>query len=70
MAQLVPRNLYANASTWNSTVWHIAAITGPAIGGLIYGFFGVRVAYLIVCCSFYLLVLLLWHRKEPSRAAG
>ena len=48
MAQLVPRNLYANASTWNSTVWHIAAIAGPAVGGLIYGFFGARVAYLTV----------------------
>ena len=32
MAQIVPRELYANASTWNSTVWHIAAITGPALG--------------------------------------
>lgn len=48
MAQLVPRHLYANASTWNSTVWHIAAITGPAIGGLVYGFFGARIAYLSV----------------------
>ena len=48
VAQLVPRTLYANASTWNSTAWHIAAITGPAIGGLVYGFFGVEVAYLSV----------------------
>jgi len=23
---------------WNSTTWQIAAITGPAIGGLLYGF--------------------------------
>ncbi|MBL7137716.1 MAG: MFS transporter [Bacteroidales bacterium] len=48
MTQLVPRHLYTNSSTWNSTAWHIAAISGPAIGGLIYGFFGVQVAYLIV----------------------
>jgi len=48
MAQLIPRYLYANSSTWNSTTWHIGAITGPAVGGLIYGFFGVRVAYLSV----------------------
>ena len=48
MSQLIPRYLYTNASTWNSTMWHIAAITGPAIGGLVYGFFGVRVAYLTV----------------------
>ena len=25
IGQLVPRELYANAATWNSTVWHIAA---------------------------------------------
>ena len=35
IAQIVPRNLYANASTWNSTVWHIASIVGPSIAGFI-----------------------------------
>ncbi len=44
-ATLVPRELYANSSTWNSLVWHIAAISGPAFGGLLYGFWGVNVAY-------------------------
>jgi MFS family permease len=57
MAQMVPRELYANSSTWNSTTWHIAAITGPAIGGLVYGFFGVKIAYLSVI--FFMLVSLL-----------
>jgi len=58
MAQMVPRELYANSSTWNSTTWHIAAITGPAIGGLVYGFFGVKIAYLSVI-SFMLVSILL-----------
>ncbi len=48
MAQLVPRALYTNSSTWNSTTWHIAAVTGPAIGGLIYGFLGITWAYRLV----------------------
>lgn len=48
MAQLVPRSLYTNSSTWNSTTWHIAAITGPALGGLIYGFIGIYEAYISV----------------------
>ena len=47
-AQLVPRELFGNASTWNSLVWQIAEITGPAIGGLVYGFFGVGAAYSLV----------------------
>jgi MFS family permease len=48
MAQIVPRNLYANSSTWNSTVWHIAAVSGPAAGGLIYGFAGIHAAFFCV----------------------
>jgi MFS family permease len=44
-AQIVPRELFPNASSWNSTTWHVSAITGPALGGLIYGFFGVKIAY-------------------------
>jgi MFS family permease len=48
MAQIVPRKLYANSSTWNSTVWHIAAVSGPAAGGLIYGFASIHVAFICV----------------------
>ncbi|NVO20386.1 MAG: MFS transporter [Bacteroidetes bacterium] len=48
MAQIVPKELYPNSSTWNSIVWHIAAVTGPAIGGLAYGFFGIHKAYMLV----------------------
>lgn len=48
MAQLVPRKLYANSSTWNSTIWHIAAVSGPAAGGLIYGFAGIHAAFMVV----------------------
>jgi MFS family permease len=48
MSQIVPRELYPNSSTWNSTAWHIAAVTGPALGGLIYGFFGITYAYMAV----------------------
>jgi MFS family permease len=59
MAQMVPRELYANSSTWNSTIWHIAAITGPAIGGLVYGFFGVKIAYLSVIFFMVVSILLL-----------
>ncbi|NCA74754.1 MAG: MFS transporter [Alphaproteobacteria bacterium] len=64
MSQLIPRYLYTNASTWNSTAWHIAAITGPAIGGLVYGFFGVRNAYLTVLFFLFLALLLLSFVKN------
>lgn len=38
MSQLVPRNQYTNSATWNSTAWHVGAILGPVVAGLIYGF--------------------------------
>lgn len=38
MSALIPRNLYTQSATWNSTAWHIGAIIGPVISGLIYGF--------------------------------
>lgn len=47
-AQLVPRELFGNASTWNSLAWQTAEVTGPAAGGLIYGFYGIGYAYLLV----------------------
>jgi MFS family permease len=46
MPQLVPRELYANAVTWNSALWETASIAGPAIGGLLY-MLGTPTAYLI-----------------------
>jgi MFS family permease len=66
MAQVVPRSLYTNSSTWNSTIWQVAAITGPALGGLIYGFFGVKVAYMAVIVSMLVSFLLLLNiRSRP-----
>lgn len=65
ISQLVERNLYANASTWNSTVWQIAAVSGPALGGIIYGFFNAQVAFItsasLLFCSMILFSLI--HNK-------
>ena len=47
MPQILPRHLYGNGATWNSTVWHIAAIVGPSIGGLLCGFLSFEKVYLI-----------------------
>ncbi|HEX5171111.1 MAG TPA: MFS transporter [Cyclobacteriaceae bacterium] len=45
MPQLVPRNLYTNAVTINSSLWQTAAILGPSLGGMIYGFFDTTTSY-------------------------
>lgn len=48
MAQIVPKKLYPNSSTWNSSSWQMASILGPAAGGLVYGFYGITVTYIII----------------------
>ncbi|MCW3083904.1 MAG: hypothetical protein JWP12_1270 [Bacteroidetes bacterium] len=35
MSQIVPREMYINAATWNSSVWHVGAVVGPTIAGFI-----------------------------------
>ncbi|MFH0893018.1 MAG: MFS transporter [Bacteroidota bacterium] len=47
MAQLVPRELYPNSSSWNSGIWHTASVSGLAFGGLLCGFVGISFAYII-----------------------
>jgi len=48
-AQLVPKDNYVNSSTWNSTVWQLGAVAGPALGGLCYAWFGAGISSIIVC---------------------
>ena len=43
--EVVNREALANAATWNSSVFQTAMVLGPAIGGLLYGFGGPRIAY-------------------------
>ncbi|MDT8389555.1 MAG: MFS transporter [Lentisphaeria bacterium] len=35
MTQLVPRELFENAMKWRTTLFHLSAVVGPAIGGVI-----------------------------------
>jgi MFS family permease len=46
MPQLIPRELYPNAISWNSTLWETASIAGAPIGGIIYGLVGISAAYI------------------------
>jgi MFS family permease len=43
--QLIPRELYSNAATWGSNTWQTAAVVGPALGGVIYGFTNIEFSF-------------------------
>jgi MFS family permease len=47
-AELVERELFPNAVAWRTSVWQFAAVVGPAVGGVLYGFAGPRLAYGVV----------------------
>ena len=47
LSQLLPKELYSNAATFNSTIYHLGSILGPAFGGLLYGFIGISLTYSI-----------------------
>ena len=66
-AQLVPRELYANAATWNSTTWQTAAVIGPAIGGILYGFVGVTISYASVAMLLVMSMVMLSFVADPHK---
>ncbi|HMI66171.1 MAG TPA: MFS transporter [Cyclobacteriaceae bacterium] len=45
MPQLVPRHLYTNAISLNSTFWEAASIAGPMLAGFIYWLLGMTASY-------------------------
>jgi MFS family permease len=47
MPQLIPRELFTNAITWYSTMWEIASVLGPAIGGYLIKLFGISATYAV-----------------------
>jgi MFS family permease len=59
-AELIPRALYANAVAWRSSTWQTAAVVGPALGGLIYGFSSARVAYIADAIMMAVALIVFW----------
>jgi len=66
LGQLVDKEHYANAATWNSAVWQIAAVTGPAIGGFVYGWFNPFVGYCSVFIIFLIAIVLISNVRINS----
>jgi MFS family permease len=46
-ADLVPRPLFPSAVAWRTGIWQVAAVTGPALGGLLYAWVGATSSYAI-----------------------
>ena len=67
MPNLVPPSLFRNAVAINSSMWQVATIAGPALGGIVYARGGPGMAYWLVVILFVCsLVALLGLRPPPQ----
>ena len=48
LSQLVPKQHLANATMWNSGSWQVAAVTGPALAGVLYGLAGITYTFYVM----------------------
>src|SRR5690242_15709623 len=66
---LVPRAHLANALTLNTIMFQVAAVAGPAAGGVVIGALGVAWAYALNAISFLVVIAALLMMRDV-RAAG
>ncbi|MEO2061541.1 MAG: MFS transporter [Christiangramia sp.] len=45
---IVPKKIYPNAATWNSSVWQLASVLGPALAGFSIHWIGVHWSMLLI----------------------
>lgn len=68
MAQIIPKELYPNSSTWNSSSYMMASILGPAAGGIIYGFFGITITYIFIIAFILIsLICIFFLKPHPPK---
>lgn len=66
VANLVPKEVFANAVAWNSSAWQTATIVGPVAGGLLYGWSHVA-AYGIATAFMFAAALLVFSIPKPEQ---
>src|SRR6266704_3645491 len=69
---LVPRDAFANAVTWNNSVFQIGSVVGPALSGLLIAYVGFPFVYLLdaLCASAFFLLILPIRRSKQVRDRG
>jgi len=70
LPQIVPARDFANAATWNSSVFQVASVAGPALGGLIVSFTLTGAYLLDATCSLVFFLLLSGLSVRPARRAS
>ncbi len=66
-ADLVPRRLFPSAVAWRTGVWQVAAVTGPAMGGLLYAWVGATASYGIAAALMAIALFTVARIRAPAR---
>jgi MFS family permease len=66
---LVPRDAFANAVTWNNSVFQIGSVLGPALSGFLVAYVGFPFVYLLdaLCAFCFFLLVILIRRSTQKR---
>src|SRR5207247_5395304 len=69
---LVPRDAFANAVTWNNSIFQIGSVVGPALSGLLVAYIGFAFVYLLdaLCAAVFFLLVFLIRRSKQIRPVG
>ncbi|MCU0444461.1 MAG: MFS transporter [Microscillaceae bacterium] len=73
LTQIVRKEELPNAIAWNSTNWQVAAVAGPALGGVLYGYWGVGFTYLVqfvLMSGAFIFAWLIRRKPLPEHKAG
>jgi MFS family permease len=66
-ADLVPRPLFPSAVAWRAGSWQVAAVGGPALGGLFYWWFGPTRSYVISAALMAVSLFTVARIRAPAR---
>src|SRR5438876_1504329 len=66
---LVPRDAFANAVTWNNSIFQIGSVVGPALSGLLVAYVGFAFVYLLdaLCAAVFFLLVFPIRRSKQVR---
>ena len=65
---LISRDAFANAVTWNNSVFQIGSVVGPALSGLLVAYIGFSFVYLLdALCALCFFLLILPIRRSKQR---
>ncbi len=61
---LVPKEVFANAATWNSSFWQLGSILGPGVAGFLYAYVGLFGSLLVVVMLLFGVMICIFQIKS------